>query len=320
MYPIILFTYNRPDHTLKVLEALKRNTLASESHLYIFVDGPKEGANPETIQQIEAVREVVQRETWCGSVEYHISETNIGCRDSIIQGISYVLKNHEAIIVLEDDIVTSPHFLSYINKCLDYYKNYRGVFSISGVTIPQKRFTLPHDYPYDVYVSLRQLNSGWATWADRWNLIEWGLGFVDSLNQDIILSSSYSRGGDDLVSMLLEQIDGKIDAWDVQFTYNHFKHHAVSIIPRYSYVDNIGGDGSGTHHFDDNKTLRFDLEQAIPEPRLLDVIYEDSRIINAFYNAFCRKKRPLWQKAFNFIARKLSQKPPFVIKKKIYNG
>ena len=52
--------------------------------------------------------------------------------------------------------------------------------------------------------------------------------------------------------------------------------------------------------------------------RFLDVIYEDSRIINAFYNYYCRKKRPLWQKAINYIYRKLGKNPPFVIKKKIY--
>jgi len=127
---------------------------------------------------------------------------------------------------------------------------------------------------------------------------------------------AYSRGGDDLVRMLVEQVEGKSDAWDIQFTYNHFINHAVSIIPRYSYVDNIGGDGSGTHHFDGNNVLRFDINKALAEPKLLDVLYEDSRIINAFYNAFCEKKRPLWQKAINFIGRKLGMKPPLSLRRK----
>jgi len=138
LYPIILFAYNRPWHTEQVLIALKNNQLADQSHLIIFVDGPKDTATPEQRRNIEEVRQVVHKEKWCGSVEYHIAETNIGCRNSIIQGISMVLEKHEAAIVLEDDIVTSPYFLKYMNLTLNYYKERKSVFSVSGVTLPEK--------------------------------------------------------------------------------------------------------------------------------------------------------------------------------------
>ena len=317
--PIILFTYNRPWHTEQVLQALKNNELADQSHLIVYVDGPKANATHEQIGKIQEVRRVVQQEQWCGSVEYHIAEQNIGCRNSIIQGITEVLNRYEAAIILEDDIVTSPYFLRFMNTCLDYYRNYKSVFSVSGMTLPENRFALPADYSYDVYVSLRQLNSGWATWSDRWQLINWDLDFVNDFMNDKNMTKAYSRGGDDLIHMLMEQVEGKSDAWDIQFTYNQFKNHAVSILPRKSYITNIGGDGSGTHHQDKNITLHFDLSEAIKEPRLLDVIYEDARIINAFYNAFCAKKRPLWQRAINKISRCLLGYNIFVIKKKIFN-
>jgi len=89
-----------------------------------------------------------------------------------------VLEKHEAAIVLEDDIVTSPYFLKYMNLTLNYYKERKSVFSVSGVTLPEKKFSLPYDYAYDVFTSYRQLNSGWGTWADRWNAIDWKLDFV----------------------------------------------------------------------------------------------------------------------------------------------
>lgn len=318
LYPIILFAYNRPWHTEQVLQALKNNELADQSHLIVYVDGPKANATHEQIGKIEEVRRVVQQEQWCGSMEYHLAEQNIGCRNSIIQGITEVLNRYEAAIILEDDIVTSPYFLRFMNTCLDYYRNYKSVFSVSGMTLPENRFKLPADYSYDVYVSLRQLNSGWATWSDRWKLINWELDFVSDFTSDKNKTIAYSRGGDDLIPMLMEQVEGKSDAWDIQFTFNQFKNHAVSILPRKSYITNIGGDGSGTHHLDKNATLKFDLDEAIKEPRLLDVIYEDTRIINAFYNAFCATKRPLWQKVINRISRMLGGKNVFVIKKKIY--
>ena len=42
------------------------------------------------------------------------------------------------------------------------------VFNLSEKSIP-----IPKDYAYDVYVSLRQLNWGWGTWANRWQLVNW---------------------------------------------------------------------------------------------------------------------------------------------------
>ena len=143
IFPIILFAYNRPGHTLQVLQALKKNELADQSHLIVYVDGPKANATHEQIGKIEEVRRVVQQEQWCGSVEYHLAEQNIGCRNSIIQGITEVLQKYEAAIILEDDIVTSPYFLSYMNKCLNFYKNYKSVFSISGMTLPENQFKIP---------------------------------------------------------------------------------------------------------------------------------------------------------------------------------
>ena len=34
--PIVLFVYNRPEHTRACLEYLERNELAAESELYVF--------------------------------------------------------------------------------------------------------------------------------------------------------------------------------------------------------------------------------------------------------------------------------------------
>jgi hypothetical protein len=317
-YPIILFAYNRPWHTEHVLIALKNNELADQSHLIVYVDGPKKNATAEQVDALEAVRQVAQKEKWCATVEYHFSEQNIGCRDSIITGISEVLSKYDAAIILEDDIVTAPYFLKYMNTCLAFYRNKKAVFSISGMSPNENKFSLPDDYAYDVFFSHRQLNSGWATWADRWNLIDWSMEALNDMLNDKRLLSNYYRGGDDLVRMIIEQVEGKSDAWDIQFTYNHFIHHALSVIPRNSYIDNIGGDGTGIHHLDTNASLHFDLNKAIANPRLPDKVYEDKEIINAFYNAFCSKKRPFWQKMINRLSRLIGRKNVFVIKKKVY--
>ena len=53
--PIALFVYNRPEHTLKTLEALAQNDLASQSELFVFCDGPKHNADAKTNKAIKKV-------------------------------------------------------------------------------------------------------------------------------------------------------------------------------------------------------------------------------------------------------------------------
>jgi len=315
--PIILFVYNRPWHTEQVLQALKQNELANQSELIIYVDGPKEHATPDQIIKIEEVKRIVSCEQWCKKVEIHIAEKNIGCRNSIIKGISDVLQSHEAVIILEDDIVTAPCFLHYMNIALDYYKSKKSVFSISGYNFPENTFPIPLDYEYDVYVSPRLLNWGWGIWRDRWQQVDWDKKYIPEFLTKKNQVEAFNRGGEDLSKMLLEEYEGKTDAWDIQLAYSHFINHAVSIVPCRSYTENIGLDGTGVHCTTSN-SFKNDLNFSVYHPRLLDVLFEDKRILNLLYSLYYPKKRLLWKKIINRLSRILGGKNIFILKKKVY--
>ena len=167
-------------------------------------------------------------------------------------------------------------------------------------------------------MSLRSFSTGWATWKDRWSRVDWSLGYLDELMKHPEQVRAFNRAGDDMSDMLLLQRNRIIDSWAIQFCFAHFKEHSVAILPCIPYVDNIGFDGSGIHSGTDETDFRNDVDQAVKDPRFVDVLYEDSRIINSFYNYYCRKRRPLWKKVFNFIARKLGKQPVFKIKKPVY--
>jgi hypothetical protein len=169
-----------------------------------------------------------------------------------------------------------------------------------------------------------QPKGGSNTW-DRKNVTIW----YKELNEETYTSNSFASGWiqglevspadvQSAYSTMCLQEDGKIDSWAVRFGFAHFKHHAVAILPCRSYVTNIGFDGTGTHSGTVANVYENDLSQSVTNPRMLDMVYEDDRIINAFYNAFTYQRRPFWQKAINYIARKLGKKAPFVIKKKVY--
>ncbi|MFC2114558.1 glycosyltransferase family 2 protein [Bacteroidota bacterium] len=130
--PICLFVYNRPKHTLQTLQSLKGNLLADQSVLYVFADGPKDGASDDAIKRINEVREIVSREKWCREVHVIISDQNKGLANSIIKGVTETVSRHGKVIVLEDDLLLSEGFLTYMNNALDFYENQEEVMHIAG--------------------------------------------------------------------------------------------------------------------------------------------------------------------------------------------
>jgi hypothetical protein len=315
--PIVLFVYNRPFHTEKTLTALLKNTLADQSTLYIYCDGPKENAQFETIENIKKVRSIVRKIKWCKEVFIRESKTNLGLANSIKNGVSEILKLHGSVIVLEDDIVSSPFFLNYMNNALAYYIEKKSVFSISGYNLPSSIMRIPFDYEYDVYASIRNHSWGWATWSDRWSQIDWDVLSYSSISKNLNIQEALNRGGDDVYDLLQKQQCGKLNIWSIQFTIAHFVNHAITIFPIVSFVDNIGLDGTGENC---NKSLTLRNEKLCQKEHIkfLDILYEDKRLINAFYSANCNKKRPIWQKIINRCSRIFGGERIFVIKKKIY--
>lgn len=317
--PVLLITFNRPEHTRQSLESI---LVQKPEELYIFQDGPRDG-NLNDVQQCRKVQDIVDKHL--DSLNYDIklhkcySDINRGCRDAIIYAISSVFKEHDAVIVIEDDIITSTSFLTYMNNALNYYKDNKSVHSISGHLPRSIQVHLPADYPYDVFASPRLFNWGWGTWRDRWENVDWTMSYFDVLMSQVEMVNAFNRGGDDMTPMLIDEREGRSSAWDIQFAFDQFKNHKVSIVPMISYTYNIGCDGSGTHCASIKETV---IEEFVMNTKVnikwIDILYYDRRIINALHNAFTKKRRPLWQKAINFISRKLGKKTPFVIKKKVF--
>ncbi len=240
MTPIAVFTYNRLDHTQLVFKSLLNNSLAKETDLYIFSDG---GKNKYDDKKVLAVREYLDTITGFKTINKVFNNENKGLATSIIEGITMVFKKFNTVIVLEDDLECSPHFLKYMNEALDFYDP-SNVWSISGYT---PNINLPSSYPFDTYISFRNCSWGWATWKQNWNLTNWE---IDDFN-DFISSKDkrkkFERGGNDLSIMLLKKQKRLINSWSILFNYAGFKYNLPTVYPVKSLIKNIGVDGSGTN-------------------------------------------------------------------------
>ena len=157
--PIALFVYSRPEHTRRTVESLLNNNLASESDLIVFSDAAR---TPQKREAVDEVRTYLTTVKGFRSVTVHHRPHNFGLAKSIIEGVTEVLQQYERVIVLEDDLVTSPFFLTYMNQALERFANDNRVVSIHGYVYPV-RGALPEAFflpGADCW--------GWATWRRGW--------------------------------------------------------------------------------------------------------------------------------------------------------
>lgn len=242
--PIIVFAYNRPLHLERTLGKLKKNHLASDSVLFVFSDGPRCDSD---IGKVKAVRDILKNLNGFKSISVKERTSNLGLANSIIAGVTDVIDDYGKAIVMEDDLISSPASLAYLNRALDFYEQETKVFSITAYNHSHKLMKIPSSYKDEYYFSPRACSYAWATWRDRWQKADWDVNDYSDFSASRFLQKAFNAGGEDLSEMLKAQMDGEIDSWAIRWAYAHFKNNAYCLYPCKSYVYNIGFDGSGTH-------------------------------------------------------------------------
>ena len=295
--PIILFTYNRIAHTRETLKALALNSLSQDSDLIIYSDAARQESDIESVAE---VRRYIRDITGFKSVTIIEREINFGLAPSIIDGVTQVCIQYGKAIVLEDDIVTSPYFLKYMNDALNYYNDNKQVASIHGYVYPIE------DLPETFF--LRGADCwGWATWQDRWSLFEAdGSKLLNQLKATNLINRFDFDGTYKYSQMLEDQIKGTNNSWAVRWHATAFLNNQYTLYPGKSLVENIGNDGSGTHCETTNifsSTLLHKAVQYFPE----DVT--DSPIAFELFRDYFKKhskKTSFLKRLTVFIGRKLS--------------
>lgn len=263
--PICIFSYNRPNHLQRVLDALSKNDLASESVLYIFCDGAKplqtdadndsddvtasarrffKGTETEYkkyLSDIEDNIKVAQSATGFKEVHTIIRPENIGLKENIIGAVTEVVNKYGRIITLEDDIITSKGFLRYMNDALETYKDEEKVKHISAYMYPHKckladTFFYPVPYP----------GGGWATWKRAWqyyndNTEELYDFWKEKWNQFDILGANY------LSKQLIANHNGTMNTWFVKWYAVIMQQTGLTLYPGKSLTNNIGFDNTATN-------------------------------------------------------------------------
>jgi len=298
--PIALFCYKRPQHLRRTLEALQQNEGAEESTLYIFADGAKPNASAADKKSIAEVRQIIRQPWRFRRVIIAEKSDNQGLANSIIAGVTEVVNCHGRLIVLEDDMITSPYFLRYMNDALQCYANASEVAAITAYIydIPN----LPETF------FLKDPGCwGWATWQRAWELFNPDANFLanEIAKRGLVKSFNYENTYP-YYQMLTNQANGKNDSWAIRWYASLFLADKLALYPGKSLVENIGNDDSGTHPGSE-KFYQVQLEvQPVRVLPLLPAVDECARAAIVSYLASQNYMPPLWKKWLWRIKKTLS--------------
>lgn len=298
--PVCLFAFNRPDHTRRTLSALARSPLAKSTAVTVFVDGPRSDDEVPLVDQVAAT---VAAQKGFADLTIHRRDRNAGLAKSIEEGVSQMMNAYGRSIILEDDILTSPAFLHYMNLALDRYRNEPGVWHIAGFNE-----NIADNRGVSGSALWRFMSCwGWATWADRWAHYKRDPDRLIQQFSDEDIARFNLDGANDFWSQVLANQSGEMNTWAVFWYATIFQHGGLCLSPHYSYVENIGFDGSGSHGVV-NRSYALDSLNQDTAPVLPNLIAENLSALEqlkAYYRYKPKKLEKLLRK-LNGLVRRLS--------------
>lgn len=268
--PIFMSTYRRLDHVKKSLDALAKNPLASQSTLYLSSDGP----HPEHRDEVFEVRRHLESVEGFGEVKLHFFEENK--RRQIWDLRRHISKTHGRYIYLEEDCITAPGFLQYLNTSLTRYEDDPQVLAIIAYTPSLPEMAGPELRNFRVPCSNVW---GFSTWEDRDHLVRPAIStedYMKTLRSPVLRRRAFESLGVPFIGMLGKVSRKELFGYDIMANYEIIKRDLVCIFPSQSLIRNIGFDGSGEHCgtsseyqvnlYDENRDRWDDIEEvASPE-------------------------------------------------------
>lgn len=237
--PILLFAYNRPTHLRNTLDALKRNPGASDSQLFVYSDAARTADDQEAVDE---VRRMLRNVDGFKTVEVVERKENWGLARNVIDGVGTIVERFDRVIVLEDDLVTAPGFLAFMNNALETYKDEPRVGHIQACD-----FTKDASLP-DTFLIKWTGSWGWATWKRAWaHFNPDGKALLKELEDRKLTYRFDFNGRYGYTRMLRRQIEGKNNSWAIRWNASLFLADILSLNVGRSLVQNEGFDGSGTN-------------------------------------------------------------------------
>ncbi len=251
--PVIIPTLNRFEHLKRCVDSLRNNSLAQYTDLFISVDYPPEEKYLEGYQKV--VDYVKGGIVGFRDVHIYFQKSNMGSSRNSLFLRQEAGKLFDTYIFTEDDNVFSPCYLSYINQCLEKYKDNVSVYAICGYSYPIK-----WNEDINTIVKCDCLFPAWgyATWTDKRKQLQ-RLSKQDIqqyMKHPVNVWKLYKRNRHLFIEAVHIARNNHYLALDEQKNLKHIDcvmgiylvmKNMYALIPTLSMVRNLGSDGSGLH-------------------------------------------------------------------------
>ena len=256
--PLCIFLWKKNHLIEKILNRIIILKEFKKTQIYIFVDySPKYSKtyidNKKLIKKLDKYKSYK-------NIKFILRKKKYGLSKNIILGVKKIIDKHKKIIVLEDDLLVSQDFLTYMNSSLEEYKDKKSIISISAFNHSSYKQFINKNYKYDNFFSLRTSSWGWATWSDRWELFLKKIPIKEiKKNKKLIVN----KLGLDVYFSLIQINKYKYSLWAANWCYTALKNNLFTSYPVLSRISNIGFDGSGqggfSHKYKNN--LKFKIKK-----------------------------------------------------------
>ena len=238
-----VFCYSRANKLKRCIGSLLKNPECKDLDVIFFSDGFKGEHDRAGVLE---TRDYINSITGFRTVIKHFRERNLSTGPNFQQGLTFLCKNYDTFIIVEDDLLVSSNYIKFLMDALIFYQEKKSVFCISAYIYPIDL----DQYSYDTIIYKRFCSYGWAGWANRFEGVIWD---HDKLQHLIDNSPGFLKRlnaeGYDLGRMIKKQISGKISTWDVQLQVHVAENRLKVVYPVISKVNNIGFDEESTNTF-----------------------------------------------------------------------
>ncbi len=299
--PVLITAFNRDFHFCETLDALSKNKDSKYTNLYISIDGWKNEEDKKKQEKIIQFAENYSNKFL--SLNIDRKSKNLGLSRNITESITSIINKYEKIIVLEDDIVVSEAFLKFMNDSLEHYKNEEKIWHISAYNAINDKEKLNEVFLW------RLMNCwGWATWKNKWSHYEKNSkNLIENFNKEQIDEFNL-RATNIFWDQVVDNYEGTIDTWAIFWYATIFQNSGLCVNPWFSYVKNIGFDGTGTHY---KKKTNINFNQELNHSGIFvskDILEEDKEALSIMMHHYKKQDRSIKSFFTRFLNKKLKKK------------
>lgn len=241
--PVVLVSFNRPEHTRRMLAAIRA---VAPARLFLLADGPRPG-NAADVESCAAVRAALAEVDWPCEVKRLYRDVNIGAPASVAYGLDWVFGEVEEAIVLEDDCLPNPDFFRFCAELLERYRDNPDVWMIGGraPNVAPEAFA-GASYGFTAFAAIW----GWATWRRAWEAHRGRSARHDegpAAGPDMSSSRLLTPGARRYFADVASQSTTVSFGWDSYWVLSIVAERGLAIVPAANLVVNIGFGAGATN-------------------------------------------------------------------------